>query len=271
MIDNYIEEKEIKEFKEFKKPLYLKLVPGVPYRLRILNPKPFKTYKHYVAFQRASVLCLGDNCPICDRNKKLADENKGVPYAQIKGIIPRQERYVTNVLNRTLVKRTSSGSVVYANLEDEFPAIDSQSGEIIANIEPTPLNTVEVLEKGYEFFMELNILHKSFRNAENKLPGLTGFDLRVYFAGGKNKPSVMPLPIFDEVKVPEDQMFELSTLGILLTPDEITKLLGGISLRDIFAIRRQSDEKAVQVEQEVALTDVSNDVKKLFDDSLGDE
>src|SRR5512135_2115831 len=128
MIDNYIEEKETKEFREFKRPVYLKLLPGTPYRIRVLNAKPNKSYKHYIAFQRASVLCLGDNCSICDRNKKLAEENKGVAFTQIKGVIPRQERYATNVLNRTLVKRTASGKIVYANLEDEFPAIDPQSG-----------------------------------------------------------------------------------------------------------------------------------------------
>ena len=238
-MDDFIKIKDPKEATQFEKPKYLKLLPYTPVRVRILDSVPYMTHKHYIPSANISILCLGDECPICQRNNELVKANPGVKYANIKGLIPRQERYMVNVYNRTYVKVTSMGTIVYANLEGEFPT--SYEGESLIGIEPKPLNQVEVLERGYELFAELQILHKTVVNASNERVGINNFDVILIYPGGKSSPKAQPTAFMDDVNVPPESYYVLSSLGIQLTPSEVEKVLHGVRLKDIFASRKESD------------------------------
>jgi len=254
-MEDFITLKEEKE-SQFEKPKYLKLLPYVPVRVRVLDKMPYMAYKHYIPSASISVLCLGEECPICQRNTELIKNNPGVKYMNIKGLIPRQERYLVNVLNRTPVKVTSAGSIVYPNLEGEFPT--SAESESLVGIEAKPLNQVEVLERGYELFSNLQILHKTTRNAANELVGLTNFDIVLIYPGGKKSPQANATAFMDEVNVPPESMYTLSAMGIQLTSAEMLKALSGVRLKDIFAARRESDTIS---DAEKTLEDASADVK----------
>ena len=122
--------------REFKPNQFVKITAGVPLRLRILDKKALHTEKHFLPNQKVSVLCLGDDvCPICINNQKLMRANPDVSPRQLKGLIFRQNRYLVNVLNRTLVKRTPSGNVIFSS-GGQFPSHDPDTGELLVDIQP---------------------------------------------------------------------------------------------------------------------------------------
>lgn len=251
--------------KEFKPNQFVKIEPGVPLRLRILDKKALHTEKHFIPNQKVSVLCLGDDvCPICVQNEKLIKANPELSPRQIKGLIFRQNRYLVNVLNRTLVKRTPSGNVIFSK-GGNFPSHDPDTGELLVDIQPEPLDRVEILERGPTLFSQLNAIMSQVTDEAGNPRSLTEYDIVVMATGHGRKmtTNVIPYPNNDDpIEVPQEDLYALETIGIRLSPDEITKLLRGVSLRDIFEQRRESEEADILLEEEAT---VSDDVKASID------
>lgn len=264
------------EYKDFEPIRWVKIEPNIPVRLRVLDHKAYHAVKHYLPQQKISILCLGEEvCPICINNQKLVDANPEMKHNQIKGILARQNRYLVNVLNRTLVKRNGLGEVIYPQADGQFPKYDANTGEDVSKIEPEPLDQVEVLERGPTLFSQLNVIHESVRDPKTQEPlGIWNYDIQVSATGSGRKmvTTVVPLAQFNEpVEVDAESMYVLETVPIQLAPDEIHELLKGTSLSDIFAARRAEDEEAVTAEEarlsgleDDALQTANENVEKLF-------
>lgn len=253
---------EKKEFTDFKRVQYLKIIPNVTIRVRILDKAAHLTFKHYLPKQNLSVVCLGDECPICITNKKLINENQGVPTNQIKGYLPRSARHSVNVLNRTLVKVTSEGEVVYPDIYGKYPAT-SASGEKLEKIQANPLNRVEVLERGNQLFQQLNAYNLNIVDEDNQPVGIWNYDIVISATGSGREmvTNVIPQPQKnDPVEVDDADKYDLANISMMLTADEIWKLLSGVSLSDIL-----SGRKPDKVEDEV-----TNALEHSVEDSIDD-
>lgn len=250
---------------KFKKVEYVKIMTGVPIRLRILNKNIHDKYIHYISSRKLSVVCPGEDCPICLNNRRLYRENPGEKGANIKGIIPRSQRWSAVVYNRTMVKLTSTGEVVYPTANGRFPPVHPTSGEILATVKEQPLNQIQVLERGWDLFSQIidrdqkttsgEFVYKTDKEGnlviENGAPviekapepiGMENYDIIVEYSGNDKRmvPSVTARPDLDDVVEVTEDLPELETLGIRLSCPEIEKLLAGVSLSDIYAARRET-------------------------------
>lgn len=263
---SFAEIPERQEFGEFKPTHFLKVIPNVPIRIRILDDSAYRVYKHFIPRQRVSILCLGeDTCPVCIQNKKLVADNPNVPYSRIQGFITRQNRYLVNVYNRTEVKVAPSGDIVYPQMNGQFPP--QHGNEDLTKIEAKPLNRVEVLERGVTLFSQFNAINESIVDQETGKPlGLQTFDL-VLTAQGKDRNmtiTVIPTTHFnDEIIVDPEDLYPLEAVPLQLAPDEVWKLLSGHELRDILEAR--STEGLAQTEDEVG-GELSQETLNLFDE-----
>lgn len=262
--------------KTFNRPIFTKIISGYPVTLRILNQKAFRIYKHYLPKQHSSIVCLGyEYCPICQQNKRLANEHPDTPYRDVKGILPRQLRFMTNVYNRTVAKLTEDGKVFYAGLDGTFPSQDQATGEILTGIEAKPLNRIEILERGKELFTDFNNRNQMVRDEETGEPvGIWNYDV-VLLASGKGtdmKISVETRPEQnDELDFSPEDLFVLELVPLQLTPDEINLALNGVSLGDIFAERKaqreieKNDAIVNDVSQEI-LDEIEGELDDIFED-----
>lgn len=251
--------------KKTKKVNYLKIVPGYPVRIRILTEAAHMVVKHFLPKQRISVVCLGDECPVCLNNKKLVEAHPGVLYNEIPGIIGRQTRFLINVLNRTPVKATEK-AVYYAGSDGKFPRV-SDEGLDLSGVEAKQLNTIEVLERGSTLFSQLNAIHDSFRDEEGNRLGLTNFDI-VLTATGKGKSMVITaLPAMqysDKVEYDPEALYDLEKVPMTLGKDEIWKLLEGAQFQDVIESRKAT---AVNVAVPTKLAEeVEDTLAKFFED-----
>lgn len=252
--------------KTFKATEYVQLPTGVPIRLRILDKKALRQIKHYIPSARASVICAGEECPICQSNNRLMRENPGVNPREIKGFIPRQNRFLVNVLNRTVVKVSPSGKVIYPT-GGQFPAVDPETGEPLVNIQAKALNKVQVLDRGPELYEQLNVLNAQITDETGNPLGLWTFNIGVTSTGVGRKTKTTVIPFANEndvVNVPEEDKYVLSTLGLILTAGEIETVLKGVSIKDIYAARRSTKENTGEEALVQLSEDVSNKVKDLF-------
>ena len=257
--------------RDFKPTRFLKIIPGYPVRVRVLNRSAFRVAKHYLPKQRISVLCLGEECPICANNRKLVESHPGENYSDIPGIIGKQNRFLVNVLNRTKVKTTPTEKVVYAGSDGKFPNQHPETGEDLSSIKAVPQNTIEVLERGSKLFAQLNGIHDTIRDDDGNKIGLTNFDV-ILIATGKGKQmevSAVAQPQFnDKVEILPEDMYDLEKVPMKLSAGEIDKVLSGVSLQDVFEARKEGTPEKEELEH-VAVDvaeEIEDNIEKLFED-----
>lgn len=250
--------------KTFEKPVFLQTKTGQNERIRLLQEDIVDVYKHFIPGRNVSIVCPGSDCPICLRNRRLSKENPGVPFNQVKGVIPRQHRFMVNVLNRTPVKRDSSGNIIRRGPDGQFPPVSPNTGEIIVKVAETPLDEIQILEKGttlFNQFLEIdaritdgepvyltdsegNLVVKDGVPVVEKTPtplGILNYDVILRPTGVRQQMeiSVEARPdLNDKVEVDPAKLYKLDEIGLRLDPSEIEKLIAGVSLKDIFEARR---------------------------------
>jgi len=256
------------EGSNFKKTQFVPFFNGANIRLRVLDHKAHSIQKHFINRSKLSVLCLGEEaCPICENNRRLVQANPKSKRNQIPGMIFRQSRFMTNVFNRTPVKTAPSGKVVYP-INNKFPSADPVTGEVLIDIEAAPLNEIQVLERGSTLFSQLNLVHNSVVDEVGQPLGLWNYDISISVVGsGKDMvTNVTALShLNDAVAYRTEDLYDLETVGIRLSPDEIIRVLEGVSLRDIFAVRKTEDTEAIAKEVEVISEEVKASVSNIFD------
>jgi hypothetical protein len=247
--------------KSFKKVNYLNLTPG-SHMVRLLQEPAtaLTVFTHYLVTKTGAytVQCLGEDCPVCDNNRKIYLENPKT-FRDVPGYFSRSTRYLMNVLDRTVVKTCPSCQTEVKKVGNDFPSNcpNTDCGAFLIKETPHPLNKVRVLTIGPDTAQRLDGIEKSTTDLEGNLLPLTTFDISFLVEGAGRKKVTQPLPATnrnDVVTVPEDQLEDLTAATMKLSADEIIKLLKGISLKDIFVERKSTEPVAesAPVKEEVA-------------------
>lgn len=260
------------DFEAYDRPKYLRFDEGVPTIIRILDKQAHHVRKHWLNRHRTSVLCLGETCPICMNDAKIRAENPK-NFRQIREYTGIQNRYVVNVLDRTLVVVDPETADEYYATQGNFPPVSTDGNRSLAKIEPVPSNSIKVFERGRALFEQLLALHQEtgeFDDDEELVSGgITTFDIKLVTMGEGRDKVISPIALMqnnDDVSpILEEKELEphvLSTLGLLFTPEELEQIaFGGSSISDIFTGRRANQE--AEVSQEI-LGDARGQVADLF-------
>lgn len=247
---------------KFRKTEFIQLPEGTTI-IRILDNEAYRTQTHYV--NRVYVECLGEECPICQNNKKIIMENPE-DFRKITGYHSKSERYVTNVLDRTPAKICPKCGKENKKVGLTFQPI-CECNESLMNVSDRPLNKVKILAKGKELFMQLNVLEDSVRTPEGEPVGLNNFDIALIVKGTERNTKIMTLPQAPApltVEVKEEDKFDTTKATFRLTVSEIQDLLHGVALKDILVARNASGKADAELEDEKV--ELSDDLKSQIDD-----
>lgn len=266
--EKFFDTSEGGEGKSYDKPMYFKFGYG-QHLVRILGA-PKKIYTHWL-MGKASVKCLGEDCPICDSNDKIKAENPK-NYWNVPGWISRQERHYMNVLDRTPVKVCPNCQT--ENKKDptgKFSTICSECETFITEVEPISSGKVKVANISKRNANEINAYNISILDEDETPLGVNNFDIMFFVGKNENgKKNITPSPVptrNDEVKVPEDALYDLDDAILVLDAEEIKSLLKGVALRDILVARNEVDDELVpevKLSEETTL-EVDETLKELFD------
>jgi hypothetical protein len=224
--------------------------------IRILEPSAKDWWTHYI--NRISVKCLGEECPLCTRNFELIRQFPDT-FRQQLGFVNRTKRYYINVLDKTPAKVCVACGAEYKRKLDVC-----ECGQVLS-AEMTPLNKVKILAKGVTLFEDLNNINNAIRDEQGEVIGIHNYDVGLIVTGtGKDTKTT---PVADKtLNTPVDmssiELFDTSNALIELRPDEMLELQRGVSLTDIFAARKASENTA-EVSATVA-QGIENEIDKLF-------
>jgi hypothetical protein len=260
---------------DFNRPVFLRLREGTPVTIRVLDSHAEKVLKHWINSSKTSVLCLGEECPICQQNEVIRRENPKT-FQKIKGYIPVQRRWMVNVLDRTPVIKDEETGEEYYSIKGKFPTVTSDGDRSLVNIQPVPSNTIKILERGQTLFELLAVIHAdSIEEHGEEAGGITKFDVKLVPAGSGTDMIISAIPQGrnDDIAPILEQNnlmpYVLSAVGIELTPDEVINVVRGVSIRDIFAARRAKDESDTDKELKSSFSDLSDKVATLFGEDVG--
>lgn len=265
-----------KDKSQFKKLDFFKLTQGI-HRVRFLDEEVYQTAVHFLPSGKFSVKCLGENCPICQRDRKIMLERPD-DFKEDPNFIPTQYRYFFNVLDRTNVKvcpncGAENKQSVFSNEKWVFSATCG-CGAFITDVSPTPSNKVKLLSTGSTFGTDLRALSMSVLDDNGDSIGINSFDVGIVVTGtGFNKRSnLQPLTKYmDEVKVNPEDLYPSDSGYITLSPEEILDALRGVSLRDLFTARGNSTPSPVTEEVTAAEKIASEEVKAKIDNLFDQE
>jgi hypothetical protein len=150
---------------------------------------------------------------------------------------PQTVKYQTNILEVTpYVVNEKSGSK-FSVLSGRAPERDPVNGDDLRNLPRTPLNEVKILEGGKTLFGQLNSLIGSLM-AENPSLDMHKVVFQLQASGsGKNKVTT----VFPRTDIQGQDYTKYSGYELILTEftdEEISKMLKGVALKEIFAARR---------------------------------
>lgn len=250
---------------KFRKTEYMNLGEGM-HVLRILENPAHKHYTHFLG--RSYIECLGNECPICENNKKLMFENSK-EFRKAKGWNPRSERFYVNVLDKTNSKVCTACGVEEKNV-DRLSCMACGTALPVA----APLNKVKVLAKGKGVFDDLNMLSATVRDVNDQEIDIRAYDWNVIVRGTAKDTvtTVSPRWIPGTESLPElgegNELFDLSNACVNLSREEMLDVFNGANLKDVFNLRKASKELVAQratVMPDVALmSDITSAVDAIF-------
>ncbi len=250
---------------KFKRTLYMRLMPG-NHVIRILDTAT-EFFIHYV--NRAYVQCLGDECPICENNRKIRYENPK-DYSNISGYSSRSPRYVFNVLDKTQVKvcpQCESENNMGAN--SVYDAVCWKCQTFVTDTESISSGKVKLLSCGITIVTDLSALHQSVTNEGGDILGVHNYDVALNTRVINGRKSTTPIPSLQNagpIEVDKDLLFEHGKAIAQLNLSEVKSLLTGVTLRDIYLARRT--DKTEAVEKPVFIGADVDSVSELAKDSI---
>lgn len=260
-----IEERKERTQSKYRKTEFLKLDDG-EYTIRILDPMEVKHYTHYMGY--AYIACLGDECPICQNNKRILYEHPE-DYREVKGWNPRRDRYYINVMDRTSVKICEKCGT------ESKPTIDicSACGTVLGNT--VPANKIKVLSGARSLFEDLKVLSKTVRNEQDERVDIRDYDW-IFVVRGKGRDKTTAIrPVYFPAKAgrlefDETQLYDMDNTVVKLTPEEMLDVFNGASLKDVFTVRRA---KKQVLDSDFPVTDniredIANAVDEIFNPDL---
>lgn len=254
-VDDVVENKNPK----YRKTEFLNLTAG-EHRIRILESMETKKYTHYIGF--AYVECLGEECPVCENNKKILYEHPE-DYREQRGWSPRSQRFYINILDKTLVRTCPK---CHKETQEVFcPDCTNPTSD------PAPSNRVKVFSMGKQLLEDVKVLSRSVRNKQDERIDIRTYDFILAVRGAKQSKTISVAhkwypgdEAFEDVK--EDAFFDLENVAIKLSREEMLDLFNGASLKDIFAIRRAKRESINRTEtgSEQLREDINAAVDEVF-------
>lgn len=263
MLFGDVKRKEVAQ--SFKKTEFMTIKSPGQYVLRVLEA-PVLVTTHFV-FNKYPVKCLGENCPICENNRKLRNENPRVTDTrELSGYLNRSERYMLNVLDRTPVKTCPTCKTEHYAIDGQFTPICT-CGTPLMNEKPHPCNRVKVFSMNSDNADRIKMIEKSMQGSDGNPLGLDKYDLIVLASVANKKVSWTPMPNVnanDVVEVPADALTPQDKFAMVLTREEILQLLKGTQIKDIFLARNASKPAPVEEGSPVANPDVQAKINALF-------
>lgn len=239
-IDEYVEKGGKPKYRRTE---FMNLEAG-EHRFRILEPQETKKYTHYIGF--AYIECLGDDCPICENNKKILFEHP-TDYKDVKGWAPRNQRFYINVLDKSPI---------------------SEDGKYSPGAQP--LNKVRVLSMGSRLLEDIKVLSKSVRNKQDERIDIRMYDFIFDIKGAKQTKTINVAHKWwpgDEAfeDIGDQELFDLSEVAVKLSREEMLDVFNGASLKDVFAMRRASKQvKEADFLSPETAAQIDNAVDELF-------
>lgn len=192
---------------KFRKTAYLSLKPG-EYVIRILDSSETRKEAHFLNSIRSYVECLGDECLICQNNKRILYEYPE-EYRDQKDWCPRRPRFYLNVLDR------SDG-------------------------------LVKVLSCGPRLIEDLKTMSRAVRNEQDERIDIRNYDWSLTVQGEGREKDITPIHKYygkeTEPEIGEQTLYDLDGCLVRLEADEMLDAFNGSSVKDIFALRRAKKE-----------------------------
>ena len=203
-----------------------------------------------------SVECLGDNCPICERNSQIKLENpKG--YNSDPNYAYRQRRHYFNVLDRSPIKICTKCEHVNYAYNGKFTTACEECGEILPN-DFSKSETVKVMNLSEPVTTDLVNIENTILDDKLEPIGWTNYDIvMIVSKGADGKKKITPQAFTqnnDVVTVNEEDLYDLDEALLRLSRSEIFHLLQGVSLSDIFKARfaaEHTEEVVVGADKDV--------------------
>jgi hypothetical protein len=236
-----------------KRTQFLKLQAGIGTTIRIIGKEQFD-YTHYI--NGTTVLCLGEDCPVCLNNKRLYLQYPKT-FKNETNYSSRSKRYSVNVLDKTLVKKCECG-LEYADMN----VVTCTCGKILTT-PPQPSMTIKVLSKGPTLFDPLFAINDAILDEQGERIGIDKYDISLITSGSGKTTTVTPIAHPERNTPTPDglELYDLTKVTICLDAGEILDLQRGISLRDIFAARKA----AYPVDTTVVSPDIEAQVRSEVD------
>lgn len=228
----------------FKKTEFLSLKMPGKYVIRFLE-KPVLVSTHFVN-EKYPIKCLGEACPICANNKTLRVQNpdKRDNMREIRGYLPRADRYMLNVYDKTEVKTCPNCKAEVHAIDGNFPPV-CNCGTYVINEKSHPSNRIKVFSLTEEKAVQVQMIEKAQQTETGEPISLNSYDLVLLASISNKKMNWTPMANVSAnapLGITDEQLKEFLTpkekFAIVLTPEEISSLLKGISLRDIFLTRK---------------------------------
>lgn len=233
------------------------------HKVRFLGPTK-ATNVHYV--NRTTIKCLGEDCPICKNNRQIQLEHPN-DYWEVQGYNRIQKRHYANVLDRTVAKICPQCSAeVKRGVNGQFPPTCPACNTFITGIKESQLNVVKVINISNTNAAKIEAFIMSNTDSEGQPISPFTYDFGFMVTMINKKKDSQPMPMYESNDAIDDyteKLYDLDKAVITLNPEEVSNLVRGISLKDIFAARRSTDKADAQFisanEEEV-----KDQINKLF-------
>ena len=244
---------------KYRKTEFLKLDEGER-TVRILEPRETRHYTHYMGW--AYIKCLGDECPICQHNKKLMYEYPE-DFRDQTGWNARRDRYYINIMDRTKVKICSKCQTEGTVEQDLCPTCGTVLGD--AQI----ANKIKVLSGSSKLFEDLKVLSKTVKDEDDERVDIRTYDWLLITRGKKREKVTTASPRYFPNKAgflefnPED-LYDLENAVVTLTAEEMLDVFNGAPLKDIFTVRRAKKAAETKVAEQDGSDDVMDSLNDIF-------
>lgn len=240
----------------FKKTEFFAIKTPGTYVIRILDAPVFVS-THFVN-GKYPIRCLGDNCPVCENNRVLRNANpKVTDLRDLHGYFGKQDRYMMNILDRSMVKTCPNCKLEHYAINGQYPPLCT-CGTPIMNEKEHKCERVKVMSMLIDKADSVKLIEKAVLGADGNPVGINTFDLILLASvDAKKKINWTPMPnpaSNDKVEVKEEDITPQDKFAITFNRDEIISLLKGVTIKDIFLARNDSRnlaEESVSVNPEI--------------------
>lgn len=255
--------------KEFKKTKFFDWTPG-PHRFRVLGDEAPLIQSYW--FGRGFIQSNGYDDPQGTLNRRIKLENPDT-YRDNNQWRPIQDRYYLNVYDMTPAKICPNCEREVKANNGTFPAICPSCGVgVVSNLEAKPLNQVRVLTSGKKLFEQFPSLEHKYVDENDEPIPINTYDCIMHVVGtGSNRSTVVLADVDDkdkpktyEIEVPPEDLFDLYSIVPKITDEEMEQLISGVSLKDIFASRREEDTDEESETPKRSLEEAKKRVDEIF-------